>query len=194
MTRLAGEDGGAVAKLLGILVVLAVCASAALYAYGKGQQPLSVDIAHIATSGGREAATIGLAPNLAVSVATVVHNDGRLPVTLEGLAPPADASGDPYVPISIELGDGKTAKPSNGAFVPPSLDPDTGIGVVVTYAVNPNLDCSSFGKEPSGPTPFPPFAVRLSTYGVATTQTLQFEIGPPKISGITRASCERALP
>jgi len=47
MIRLSDERGGVIGKLLGILVVLAVCASAAVYVYGKTQEPLSVDIAQI---------------------------------------------------------------------------------------------------------------------------------------------------
>jgi hypothetical protein len=195
VSSLADERGGVVAKLLGILLVLAVLASAALYWYGKNQTPLSADIAHTATSDGeREPATITLKPDLAVYVAGIVHSDGPLPVTLEGLAPAESGTTDPFVPLSIELGDGKTAQPTNGAFVPPSLDPDNGIGVVVTYVVNPNLDCSAYGTRPSAPVAFPPLPLRLSTYGVETTQDVRFELGPPKVSRITRASCERALP
>jgi hypothetical protein len=195
MTRLSGEHGGAVAKLLGILLVLAVCASAAVYWYGKTQQTLSGDIAHTATSDGEhEVATVGLTPDVAVYVAGIVHNDGRLPVTLEGLGSPEGGTHEPYVPVSIELGDGKTAKPTGAAFVPSSLAPGSGVGVVVTYVVNPNVDCSSFAKQPSGPAPFPPLPLRLSTYGVETTQTVTFDLGPAKVTGITRASCERAVP
>jgi hypothetical protein len=192
MIRISDERGGAVAKLLGILLVLAVCASAAVYVYGKTADPLSVDIAHTATSDGeRESGVIGLAPHRTLYAATIVHNDGRLPVTLEGIAPaPADTS-QPYVATSMTLGDGKTTKSTGGAFVPPSLDPGTGIGVVVTYTINPNLDCSSYTRQPSDPVAFPPVPVRLSTYGVDTTQNLEFELAP-KIGGITRASCERA--
>jgi len=195
MTRLADERGGAVAKLLAILLVLAICASAALYVYGKRQHPLSVDDAHVATSDGqRDPATVGVAPGRAIYVATIVHNDGRLPVTLDGLADAATAPTDAYVPISIELGDGKTATPTAGAFVPPSLDPGTGIGVVVTYAINPNLACGRFDSTPSEPAPFPPLPLQLSSYGVDTTQTIPLAHGVPTVSGITRTSCERALP
>lgn len=195
MTRLAGEHGGVVGKLLGILLVLAVCASAALYIYGKRQQPLSMRDAHVATSDGqRDPATVGVAPGSAVYVATIVHNDGRLPVTLEGLAPAGTSSTDAYIPISLQLGDGKTPKPAGGAFVPPSLDPNTGIGVVVTYAINPNLSCSRFTTTPSVPTPFPPVPLRFSSYGVDTTQTVPLAQGAPTVSGITKTDCERAVP
>jgi hypothetical protein len=194
MTRLADERGGAVAKLLGILLVLAVCASAAVYVYGKNQQPLAIDDVHVATSDGQRArATVGVAPGRAVYVATIVRNDGRLPVTLEGLAP-ATSPTDAYVPVSIELGDGKTPKPANGAFAPPSLDPGTGIGVMVTYAINPNLECGHFGDTASDPTPFPALPVRLSSYGVDTTQTIALDHGAPTVSGITKNTCERATP
>jgi hypothetical protein len=195
MTRLGDERGGAVAKLLAILLVLAICASAAVYVYGKRQQPLSVDDAHVATSDGQhDPATVGVAPRRAIYVATIVHNDGRLPVTLEGLGAAPTGPTDAYVPISLELGDGKSAKPTTGAFVPPSLDPGTGIGVVVTYAINPNLACGHFDNTPSEPAPFPPLPLRLSSYGVDTTQTIPLAHGAPTVSGITKTSCERALP
>lgn len=194
MTALAGERGGVVTKLLAILLVLGIIATAALYIYGKRQQPLSADGVHVATSdGGRQPATVGIAPGRSVYVATIVRNDGRLPVTLEGLAP-ATSPTDAYVPVSIELGDGKTPKPANGAFAPPSLDPGTGIGVVVTYAINPNLECGHFGDAPSDPTPFPSLPVRLSSYGVDTTQTIALDQGAPTVSGITKNTCERATP
>jgi len=195
MTRLADEQGGVIAKLLGILLVLAICASAALYVYGKRQQPLSVDDAHVATNDGeRNPTTVGVAPGRAIYVATIVHNDGRLPVTLEGLATPATGPTDAYVPIAIALGDGKTPNPASGAFAPPSLGPGTGIGVVVTYAINPNLACGHFDTTPSDPTAFPPLPLRLSSYGVDTTQTVPFAHGTPTVSGITKTSCEKALP
>ena len=195
MTRLADERGGVIAKLLGILLVLAVCASAALYIYGKHHQPLSLQDAHVATADGqRDPATVGVAPGSAVYVATIVHNDGRLPVTIEGLAPAGTAPTDAYVPISIQLGDGKTPRPASGAFVPPSLDAGTGIGVVITYAINPNLECSHFTNTPSDPTPFPPVPLRLSSYGVDTTQTVPLAQGAPTVSGITKTTCERAVP
>jgi hypothetical protein len=189
-----GERGGVVTKLLGILLVLGILATAALYIYGKRQQPLSAEGVHVATSDGeRQPATIGIAPGRSVYVATIVRNDGPLPVTIEGLTPATDAPTDVYVPVSIELGDGKRPQPTSGAFAPPSLDPHTGVGVMVTYALNPDLACARFGDTPSDPAPLPPMPLRLSTYGVDTTQSLPLP-GPPSVAGITRTSCERALP
>jgi len=194
MTRLADERGGVVAKFLGIVLVVGICATAGLYIYGRRQQPLSAEGVHVATSdGGPQRGTIELAPGRSVYVATVVRNDGPLPVTLEGLAPAAGAPTDAYVPVAIELGDGKTPQPASGAFTPPSLDPHTGIGVVVTYTVNPNVACGRFGDAPSEPAPLPSVPIKLSTYGVDTTQALALP-GPPMVGGITKASCERALP
>jgi len=193
MTSLAGERGGIVAKFLGILLVLGICATAALYIYGKRQQPLSANGVHVATSdGGRQPATVGIAPGRSVYVATIVQNDGPLPVTIDGLMPGPGAPTDVYVPFAIELGDGKRPQPTNGAFVPPSLDPHTGIGVVITYTLNPDLACARFDDTPSDPAPLPPMPLRLSTYGVDTTQSLPLP-GPPTVRGITRTSCERAL-
>lgn len=194
MTRLTDERGGVVAKLLGTVLVLGICATAALYIYGMRQQPLSAEGIHVATSdAGRQGRSIAVAQGRSVYVATVVRNDGPLPVTLEGLAPAAAGPTDAYVPISIELGDGKTPQPAGGAFTPPSLDPHTGIGVVVTYTINPNMACGRFTDAPSDPAPLRPIPIKLSTYGVDTTQALALP-GPPMVAGITKTTCERALP
>jgi len=195
MTALAGERGGVVTKLLAILLVLGIIATAALYIYGKRQQPLSADGVHVATSdaGKQPATTIGIAPGRSVSVATIVKNDGPLPVTINGLAPAPGSQTDVYLPVSIALGDGKRPQVSGGAFVPPELAPHTGVGVVITYTLNPDLDCARFGATPSDPVPLPPTPFRLSTYGVDTTQSLLLP-GPPMVAGVTRTACERALP
>jgi hypothetical protein len=194
MTALAGERGGVVTKFLAILLVLGIIATAALYIYGKRQQPLSAGGAHVATGdGGKRPASIGIAPGRSVYVATIVRNDGPLPVTIEGLAPAAGSPTDVYLPVSIALGDGKRPQATGGAFVPPSLAPNTGVGVVITYALNPDLACARFNDAPSDPAPLPPTPFRLSSYGVDTTQSLLLP-GPPMVAGVTRASCERALP
>jgi hypothetical protein len=194
MRRLSDEYGGIFTKLLGILLVVGIIATAALYIYGKRQQPLSAEGVHVGTSdGGRQSGHIELAPGRSVYVATVVRNDGPLPVTLEGIAQAEVSPTDAYVPVSIELGDGKTPKPVSGAFTPPSLDAHTGIGVVVTYAINPNMACARFGDTPGDPVPLAPVPMKISTYGVDTTQTLGVP-GPPMVGGITKAACERALP
>lgn len=193
MTRLAEEHGGIVAKFLGLLLVLGILATAALYVYGKNRQPLSAEGVHVATSdGGRQARQISVAPGRSVYVATLVRNDGPLPVTLEGLAPVGTSSTDAYIPISMALGDGKTPAPVGGGFAPPTLDAHTGIGVVITYAINPNLACARFGDGPAEPVPLAPMPIKLSTYGVDTTQTLDVP-GPPMVQGLTKTTCERAL-
>jgi len=189
----ANEEGGVITKFLGLLLVLGIIATAALYVYGKNQQPLSAEGAHVATSdGGRQSGRIPVAPGRSVYVATIVRNDGPLPVTLEGLAQVDASETDAYIPISMQLGDGKTPAPADGAFEPPSLDAHTGIGVVVTYAINPNLACGRFGDTPSDPAPLAAIPMQLSTYGVDTTQTLGVP-GPPVVEGLAKTTCERAL-
>jgi len=192
MTPLAEERGGIIAKFLGLLLVLGILATAALYVYGKNQQPLSADGVHVATSGGgRQSGQIPVTPGQSVYVATIVRNDGPLPVTLEGLAPVEASATDAYIPISMQLGDGKTPAPA-GDFAPPSLDAHTGIGVVITYAINTNLDCARFDDGPTEPAPLAPMPIKLSTYGVDTTQTLGVP-GPPMVEGLTKTTCERAV-
>jgi hypothetical protein len=189
----ANEQGGVITKLLGVLLILGILATAVLYVYGKNQQPLSAEGVHVATSdGGRQSGRISVAPGRTVYVATIVRNDGPLPVTLEGLAQVDASETDAYIPVSLQLGDGKTPAPADGAFVPPSLDPHTGIGVVVTYAIDPKLACRRLGDTPSNPAPLAAIPMQLSTYGVDTTQTLGVP-GPPVVDGLTKTTCERAL-
>jgi hypothetical protein len=193
MKRLAEQQGGVISKFLGLLLVLGILATAALYVYGKNQQPLSAEGVHVATSdGGRQSGPIAVAPGRRVYVATIVRNDGPLPVTIEGLAHIEASDTDAYIPISMQLGDGKTPAPADGTFAPPSLDPHTGIGVVVTYGINPNLACARLGDASGDSAPLAAIPMQLSTYGVDTTQTLGVP-GPPVIEGLTKTTCERAL-
>jgi len=43
VTRLHGEDGGIIAKILGLMLIVVLIAAGAMYVYGKRQQPLSID-------------------------------------------------------------------------------------------------------------------------------------------------------
>jgi hypothetical protein len=195
MNMLHDERGGVVAKLLGLIVVLALLAGGALYLYAKQQQPLSFDTLHVATSDHeRDPGTVPLEPGASIYVATFIHNDGRLPVTLEGLSQDPLAKDDPFVPLTIGLGNGKTPTPEPAGFDPPALDPGDGIGVVIAFAVNPVLACSRFTDTPSEPLALPPVELRFTTYGVETTQVVPLGKGAPTIDGLTRSRCEAALP
>jgi hypothetical protein len=191
---LADERGGVVAKLLVLIVVLAVLAGGALYLYGIGQQPLAFDGTHVATGDHqRNPETVAVARGATISIATVVRNVGRLPVTLEGLVEDPPNKEDPFVPIDLGLGDGTTPIASTSGFTPPALDPSSGIGVVITYGVNPNLVCARFTDEPGDARPLPPVDLRFSSYGVESTQAVPLDTGAPTIEGLTRANCEAAV-
>jgi hypothetical protein len=188
------ERGGVVAKLLGLLVVLAVLAGGALYWYGTEQEPLVFDGVHVATGDHQhDPKTVAFTAGATITVATIVRNVGRLPVTLEGL--PADPPGrqDPFVPVSIGLGDGRTATDETAAFTPPTLDPSSGIGVVITFGVNPNLACTRFTGTPSEPLNLPPVTLSFSSYGVESTQAVPLDAGAPRVTGLTRTRCEAAI-
>lgn len=184
------QSGGAVAKLLGLLLVIALAASAALYLYGRHQQPLALgDLTVAATNEGAEPGTI--VPDAAgrVRVATIVRNAGRLPVTLEGVAAP-DGKPEPLIVTSVGLGDG--ADPTAAAvFTPIDLDPGSGVGIVVVYEVDPSYPCEQLGRDPSATLPLPALAMRFSSYGVTSTQEL-VATDAPAVAGLTRAACEAA--
>jgi hypothetical protein len=194
MSLLRDERGGILAKILGLLVVLALIGAAALFYYGKQQRPLSLEGVHIATSDGeKQPASVTIVPGMQIYVATIVHNDGRLPVTLQGLGGDSSDKEQPIVPVSVALGDGKTPVPGAAGFSPPALDPREGIGIVVVFAVNPSLACSRFTDTVSATTAFPLIPLRFSSYGIEATQSLSLGKDAPSIKGLTRAECEAAL-
>jgi len=189
------ERGGVVAKLLGLIVVLALLAGGALYVYAKQQQPLSFAEVHVGTGDhDRDPATVRVKRGASIYVATIVHNDGRLPVTLEGLSEDPLGKDDPFVPLTIGLGDGETPSPSAAGFQPWSLDPGEGLGIVITFAVNPELSCARFTDVPSEPLALPPVELRFTSYGVETTQSLPLGKGAPRVERLTRNRCEAAIP
>lgn len=181
------QAGGAIAKLLVVMLLLVVAAIAVLFAYGRRQQPLAIGEPHLVTAAGpARGPTVALAPDGQVLVATMVRNTGRLPVRLEGLAVSV-AAGEPLVASSIGLGNGRDPT-SAAAFTPVALDPGEGIGVVLTYTVDPAFPCASATGEAA----LAPAVVRFSSYGVASTQALPWSEPVPTATGLTRAACERA--
>jgi len=192
MRRLRGEDGGVLAKTLGLLVIVLLLGAAAMYVYGKRQQPLSAQDGTLsATDAGRGA--IVLAPDGRVYVATIVHNDGTFPITLQGLDDTPAPHDQPYVATSIGLGDGKTADPASAAsFTSVALKPGAGVGIFVVFEPNPDLVCTRYTNSPGQATAFPPIPLRFSTYGVEATQSIEVPRAS-EIKGFTRAECEAVV-
>jgi hypothetical protein len=190
--RIGAQDGGVLAKTLTLLLIVLLLGAGAMYVYGKRQQPLSVDSATLhATDTGT--GTIVLAPDGRVYVATIVHNDGVLPVSLLGLDDTPAPNDQPYAASSIGLGDGKTANPAAAAaFTSVALKPGAGVGIFLVYEPNPRLDCANGTETPSRATSFGPIPLRFSTYGVESTQAIEIP-GAPDVAGFTRAQCEDAL-
>src|SRR5216117_3765642 len=143
------ERGGALTKLLGTLLVLALLASGGLFLYTRAQDPLSVDENAavgfndaLADHGPATAPVVQLEPNGQVYLATTVHNDGSVPITITGLGQPPDEEQTPYIPVELKLGDGVSTDPASAAdFTPTKLNPGTGVGVLVVYAANAKLIC-----------------------------------------------------
>jgi hypothetical protein len=180
------ESGGAVAKLLVALVMIAVLASAALYVYGTRQRPLELGNAVPAPANAGSGSSVRLDPDGTLRVATIVRNDGRLPVTLQGLG---DQPSGPLVATSLGLGDGHDPT-SAAAFAPMALDPGTGVGIVLVFAPDPG-ECARLGDDPSTAMPFPAVALRFSSYGVAATDTVRPE-DAPAVVGMTSDVCRGA--
>jgi hypothetical protein len=186
MLRLMRESGGALAKLLVSLLLIGVVASAVLYVYATRQRPLRLGKAVPAPANASDDSSVTIDADGTLRVATVVRNDGRLPVTLEGLG---DQPAGPLVATSLGLGDGHDAT-SAAAFTPTALTPGTGLGIVVVFTLD-DTACAGLDDEPTAAIAFPAVALRFSSYGVAATDTVRPEDAPAVI-GVTRDVCTGA--
>ena len=202
MTRPRDERGGALTRLLATLLILALLASGGLFVYTRTQDPLSIGAdasigfnAVLADHGPDASPVVQLEPNGQIYVATVIRNDGSLPITLTGLGPPSDEEQTPYIPVDVRLGDGKTTDPDAAAdLTSKELGSGEGVGILVTYAANPKLICSLFtdSSEGSG-TEIRSFTIRYTTFGIPDTQTL--DLGRPlaTVARPTRTECAQAI-
>ena len=198
------QDGGVLTKLLITLLVIAVLLFGGLYFFTKAQSPLAlgddIDV-HLAFSdvlqnqGTTTEPKVALEPNGQIFIATTIHNTGRSTVTLTGLGTVGDESDVPYIPVEVRLGDGTaTDQTATAPFTSTRLPPGGSVGVLVTYAVNPNLNCSLFSDLSAGSgTEIRSFPMRFTTYGIEDEQTLSFKHGIVTVERPTRAGCGAAL-
>lgn len=203
MEPLRAQDGGTLTRVLVTLLVIAVLLFAGLYFFTKAQHPLAagdpVD-AHLAFSdvlqnhGTTTEPKVALEPNGQIFVATTVRNTGGRTVTLQGLGTVGVDPEVPYIPVDLRLGDGTaTTSEATAPFSPTKLAPGTDVGVLVTYAVNPNLNCSFFSDlSAGGGTEIDSFPVRFTTFGIENQQTLSFGAPIVTIERPTRAACDVA--
>jgi hypothetical protein len=201
MRRWDEHDGGAVAKLVGTILVLLLLVSGGLFIYTRTQDPLSVsDEAAVgfnealADHGTSDPPLVQLEPNGQIYLATTIRNDGSLPITITGLGEPSDEEQAPYIPVDLFLGDGKSTDPGTAAhFTPTKLSPHTGIGILIEYAANPKLVCSLFTETSEGiSTEISSFSLKYTTYGIPDTQTLDFGRALVDVARPTRTECEQA--
>ena len=201
MTHGSDDRGGAVLRLIAALFVLFLLATGGLFIYTRTQDPLSVSEdatvgfnAVLADHGPSDAPVVRLEPNGQIYVATIIRNDGSLPITITGLGPPSDEEQTPYIPVSIDLGDGKTADPAAATtFTPTKFGSGGGLGVLVTYAANSNLLCSLFTDTSEGSgTEIRSFTIRYTTFGIPATQTLDVGRALATVERPTRTECEQA--
>jgi len=190
------EDGGIVLRLLLWAIVLVIVASAGLFIFVRTQDPLATGDAVVrGEKTGADPTSIRLAPGAKIYVATFIRNEGRMPVTLRGLA---DTTGDStsalFIPTALALGDGVTPSPSAAAaFEPITIDQGEGVGVLITYAVNPDLDCSLFGADPGRPWPLHEVAIDASAYAMPFTQVVSASPAFVRVQGPTREICRAAV-
>jgi hypothetical protein len=203
MSRWDEHDGGAVAKLVGTILVLLLLVSGGLFIYTRTQDPLSVSddaavgfndaLADHATSD-QGVPVVRLEPNGQIYLATTITNDGSLPITITGLGKPSDEEQTPYIPVGLYRGDGKSTDPETAAtFTSTKLSPHVGMGILVEYAENPKLICSLFTETSEGiTTEISSFSLKYTTYGIPDTQTLDFGRALVDVARPTRTECEQA--
>lgn len=192
------QSGGALTKVLVTLLVIAVLASVGLFVYARTQEPLVFDEGSIAVNDvlvGEQLpddVDVVLRPNGQIYVAGVVRNDGPLPVTLRGLGELGDIEQVPYIPVEIRLSDGESADVDDSAtFSPSQIEPDSGVGVLVVYAPNPDLICRLFPDSATDVTyDLGPFPLRFTTVGIEAEQTLDFD-EPLVVAEPTSEECEQ---
>jgi hypothetical protein len=199
LRALAREAGSVLTKLLAWLVVLAVLASGGLFVYVRSQEPLTLGDATVRTNGVLKhvdppnGADVAYRARGEIYVATFVRNTGRLPVNLEGLAEPG-GGGSPYVAVSLQLGTGTDTDPSQAAdFTSFQIDPDTSVGVFVTYRANPDLVCQAVPVDPSSASvDLDSFSVRYNSYGIERTQEVRSDTPFVTSAAAARTGCEQA--
>jgi hypothetical protein len=201
MIRLDAQDGGAVAKLLGTIVVLLLLAAGGLFIYTRTQHPLAAgdDAAvgfndALADHGTSDPPVVQLEPNGQIYIATTVRNDGNLPITITGLGEPSDEEQSPYIPVELHVGDGKsTDPPTTAPLTSWKMGSGTGVGVLVVYAANPKLVCSLFTDTSEGSgTEIRSFTLKYTTFGIPDTQTLDLGRAYVDVARPTRTQCEQA--
>ena len=201
MGRWDEHEGGAVAKLVGTILVLLLLVSGGLFIYTRTQDPLNVpgDAAvgfneALADHGTSDPPLVKLEPNGQIYLATTIRNDGSLPITITGLGEPSDEEQTPYIPVDLFLGDGKSTDPGTAAhFTSTKLSPHVGMGILVQYAANVNLVCSLFTETSEGSgTEISSFSLKYTTYGIPDTQTLDFGRALVDVARPTRTECEQA--
>lgn len=193
------EGGGVLTKLLAWLLVLAVLASAGVFIYVRSQDPLALGDVKVATNDVLRHASPPAGSDIVyrgrgeVFVATFIKNDGRVPVSLEGLVEPAD-NGSPYVPVSLQLSTGTETDPSQAAALTSfRIDPGSSVGVLVTYQANPDLVCRTLPTDPGRQgIELRSFSVRYNSYGIERTQELGSDEPFVTSARPDRAACERA--
>lgn len=196
------ETGGIATKLLIGVFVLAVVGSVAMYLFLRNDEPLAlsptanVDMNKtLRDAEVPEDADVVLVRGGEVYVATFVRNDGRFPVTFEGLGDLGEVDDVPYIPVDIRLGDGAEADPSGtAAFTSQTLDPGEGVGVLVIYTPNPDLICQLLPDDAAGRgTAIDGFPVTGTVFGVSFDEDLAASEPWATVAPASRAECEASF-
>jgi hypothetical protein len=190
LRTMAREDGGVVLRVILWVALLAVLAGGVLFVYVRLQEPLALDAATVRTVGtGDDPEAPRLRQGARIFVAAFLRNEGRMPVTVQGLAEQDDPSA-PFIPTAIALGDGSSTTAGAAApFTPITVDPGEGVGILMTFEVNPDLDCSLYSKDAGEAWPLRRVALKATAYLMPFDQTVTAEVPFARIEGPTREQC-----
>jgi hypothetical protein len=184
VNRLASDEhGGVLLKIVLVAGILVIGASIAFYWYVGRQRPLELGNVVVGWNpalddGGVDATgeppRIDLVPGGRVYVATFVRNGGRFPVTLEGLAEPSGGRSLIYTPVALLRSDGDSTDPELASpFEDVSLGPGEGVGVLVVFAPNAELDCDHLpADEGTSTQAVASVPIRTTSYGIPVTQSV----------------------
>jgi hypothetical protein len=199
LPRMGRETGGALAKVLVFLLIVVILLVSGTVAYVESTDAIR---AGSYTVGGNAATGAGAGDPPAfrlgrggeIYVATTLVNDARFSIRIEGIGDPGDVGQEPYIPREIRLGNGTTATlGATSLFAPVDLSSGSGVGVVIVFAVNPDLVCKLFPDQPEDTqTEYDVVPVKYSSLFVGKTDDIGFGSELFAVQQPTRSECQAA--
>jgi hypothetical protein len=199
LPRMGREAGGALAKVLVSLLIVAILLVSGIVAYVESTDAIRAGSYTVGGNAGAGAGT-GDPPSFRLGrggeiyVATTLVNESRFSIRIEGIGDPGDVGQEPYIPREIRLGNGTTATlDATSLFSPVNLSSGSGVGVVIVFAVNPDLVCKLFPEQREQTrTEYDAVPIKYSSLFVSKTDDIGFGSELFVVEQPTRSECESA--